>query len=963
MNSFFFKIFLPIFIFSLLSFKNVFYNVFLVKNLPSGWAYVVDFGGILFLPLSISLIYFLKKYGFSKIIKKVKSWIINNKIQAIILLLCLVIVRHYVLDYYFFAEDVYSILWPLNNGSINPSWYIVNGYPFLPFIFSFLVFNTNALFYNLLSISLLYFASLVIYEAIKLLIKNRTISLLSAIFFLITPSYLDAFSWQATIQGSLLAFNISMLSIIFFILYRKESNKVFLMMSLLLFASSFKIGFVRSAGMIFVIEYIILVFFKKNVKPFTKIIEGSMYFLIWLGYGFISSIAPFSSGRVPMDYKLIFDNLIFPLFYYTSKLFIPFQVAKNIIPLRELFFPFVPSAIWLYGGILFIVLMITGLIGIVKIKKIYGKILVLGVSFFIFNIFYIPIFQTVPHVEIFDRHFVMQSPPYGPGSRYVLFSAVGIGIILSTLFYYLITRKNVFFKAISVFLVAYLALNAFYTIQSHRAITNSIGKPDRFFFNSFFKLVPRNGQPKLVFSSNPQKNAIDVNVGGATWLNGFYKQNELIYTKNEENFIAFSPRFDRKNIFAFYSNSETNSFKDISKDIYSELLDKNRKKEKYPLKFSSKPSNIIKPKTDAMGRNKLNRSILISDDLNYRILSKKNFPLDMSFKEAIANNFPYSDFVISEDKFPDILWSIISNNYPSFFVKINQVPDEFILDSFDSNSIKNIDLSKKEEIIEILKRREDLGKNMQISVSDKKDDARVDETALIDGLYSSEPYPTGSQKFYRSEKNHVTIDLSFSYPIVLGRVILNTPLGYSSRYYPNNVEVMSSFDGLNYQSVSFEEDRASSAWSPNNGKMIQVNLKPLVSKYLKLILTNNDVIILDEIVVDEQNSLKYTPQQIIDYRIKAFLSVDDLDSLNNLKSVDYYSKLSLVYACAEDDDWETQKRNFSKLLSGVWHNEEFDLRNKKIALSINCNGSVLRKIVIFGPPYPGELKINNAFLE
>lgn len=935
-----------------------------------GWSYVFDYGGLIVLSFSIFLIYLLRKYGFGKMLRKIKIWVKNNAAQIVILFLSLLIIRWYVFDYYFFSEDVYSILRPINNGGLNfPSWYMIRGYPFLPFIFSFLTFGTNAFLYNLLSILLLYLAGINIYLMVKLLTKNKIIGLMSGLFFLTTPSYLDAFSWQATIQGSLLVLNLSLLSIIFVILYRKNSNKFFLFMSLLFFASLLKVGFIRSAGMFFVIEYMLLFFLKNKTKFLTRIFEGSLYMLIWSGFiftnfSYISSYPFFSANHVFISYNEALTNFISPFFYYTAKLFVPYQIAKDTIPSYKIFFPSAQSSIWVFGEIITIVLLILAIVSFINRKKMFGKILLLAFSFFIFNIFYVPLFGNVPGIDSFDRVFVMRVPPYGPGSRYVLFSSVGIGIILSTLFYYFLRHKNIFLKIVSFFIFIYFVLNALCAIDSHKTIVKSISIPDGIFIGSLFRMIPRDGQPKLVFSTNPKKNAIDANVGGRSWLYGFYKEKELFYTKDKEEFVNLSSHYGRKNTFAFYNNPETNSFKNISDEVYSELVGKNYKKKDYVLDLAFNPSNIVKLKTSNGTLNKFNRAFLESKDLNYRILFKKEFIADLAFERTQVDSLPYSDFVIGGNKFPSILWRLATDNFPTAFSDKYPILDEFTLGSLDNVSIKSFSFLKKNEILNILNRRDNLNKNMTISVSGKKDDLRVDEKSLIDGLYSSEPYPSDNQKFYLTENSPVTIDMEFPYPITLGRILLNTPKGYVSDYSPKTLRIMSSSDGLSYEDVGSMDDQVDSVWSPNNGKMTHINLMPVNSKYLKLIIEarKGGPIMLDEIVVDEQAALKFSPQQIIDYRNNAFLYVDDQDLLNNLISVGYYSKLSFIYACAEDDDWHKQKKDFSVLLPGVWKTESFDLSKDKIILPIDCNGSVLRKIIIFGPPYPARMQINSAIL-
>ena len=94
--------------------------------------------------------------------------------------------------------------------------------------------------------------------------------------------------------------------------------------------------------------------------------------------------------------------------------------------------------------------------------------------------------------------------------------------------------------------------------------------------------------------------------------------------------------------------------------------------------------------------------------------------------------------------------------------------------------------------------------------------------------------------------------------------------------------------------------------------------------------------------------------------------IDSPEILNIFLKSPSFNSLALVYACAEDTDWEKQKKT-EEIIRGIWYVKEFplnnDLVNEQLSTPLTCFGSVLRKIILIGPPYPVEIKIENISLK
>ena len=76
------------------------------------------------------------------------------------------------------------------------------------------------------------------------------------------------------------------------------------------------------------------------------------------------------------------------------------------------------------------------------------------------------------------------------------------------------------------------------------------------------------------------------------------------------------------------------------------------------------------------------------------------------------------------------------------------------------------------------------------------------------------------------------------------------------------------------------------------------------------------------------------------------------------------TSICVMSTCA---DWEKQKSDNRRLLPGIWNVELFQVNNDGINeilnVPVNCFGSSLRKVIVFGPPYPSEMKLEHAAIE
>ena len=839
--------------------------------------------------------------------------------------------------------------------------------------------STRILPYNIVTLFLLFITTVLSYWFIYLLSKNKFISLTSSLILITSTSYLNMFAWHTTAQGIPFAIAISLISLIFLVYFQKTSSSSYYILSLIFFAASIKGGFVRSAGMISIPLFLLLFSNTDKIKSkFYKFFFSAFYLLIWLAF------LLFNFARQPLgvsngDSGFSVANYLTAIFYYISQLFIPAFWANQIFlpiavvlkgPLGFLFSGAISVAVIIGGGIFFSLLTIL-IVGFIRRKVLANWLLVLGIILIITNIFYLPIFQDfLTDSSKLDSIFSRLSPPYGPGSRYLFPSSLGVGLLFA-IFLWRLSKRNKALNALSkIILVVVIYINGSLSIYGHRIFIEGEMRPTAVLVNNIFSMVPRDGKPKLLFSSNNMyKNQIDVNHGGGGWLYGFYKTDELIYVNNMKELkeLIDNGKYKKENFYAFYANPETSSFANISSDFRNMLFnaEKSFSDEKTSVEFiDSKPSTTMSFINDRKDIFISSRALAISKEISRRVISQKSLDLDMkiSTKDFI---FPFMDVVIKE-KLTAIskdLWEKISTNGPLIVKTSNSIVSDLALGAFN-----NISKGDKLKIIEILKQREDLKRGLSISVSNiYEDDDRIKKESLTDGIFNSDPAPTKDESFYLAKTTPVTIIFKFPHAITLGRLLLNTSKSFSTEHIPIEADVLASLGGNYYEKVGSLGSVANSDWSPNGGKLINISLKSILADSIKIVVTKTAAkpVSFDEMIIDNYDALEYLPEQIYNYSSRAFWYVDDKDVLNKLLADINHYELNLVYACAEDQDWQKQNGNLGDFIPEVWNIrtisiDDIERDQTRVSVPINCYGSVLRRIIIIGPPFPSKLEIKNA---
>ena len=272
---------------------------------------------------------------------------------------------------------------------------------------------------------------------------------------------------------------------------------------------------------------------------------------------------------------------------------------------------------------------------------------------------------------------------------------------------------------------------------------------------------------------------------------------------------------------------------------------------------------------------------------------------------------------------------------------------------------------KKFAILDILSARGKLMDGTSISLKSSEELGVIQ--SLIDGFYTAHPKPKEEEQYFVSRGTPVTLTLYLPYKTSVRRILLNTPASYSAMS-PRNITVAFSKDNKRFNQETVRENLTPDQWSPNRGIMRQINLdKKIDALAIRLTTTGaSNTIVLDEIVVDNDDALKYSPQEIQVEADNTYHYIDSKELLEQLMPLKRYHQLTLVWACAEDSDWNQQLKNRAESVSGIWYLTKVNIPQANYiedSITINCLGAKLRKIFFVSPPYPVEMEVIGAVIE
>lgn len=984
------------------SFKNYIERL-LFPTLGMGWAYVID--------QSTPLIFSLLFLYFLLIRKKLKVYLVKLKpfYGLLIFLFLLAFITHLGILYnYFWADEPYLILKPVTQNE-SLLFHItkaptLRGYFLSSYVVAYLLFATNNLVYQILSLTYFSISVLFVFWFVYLLTNRKLVATLAGVFFATTPAYLDIFTWQNSNYTPILI--LCLASMILLLYYKKTQKFVYYILSIMFFFASVKMGFLRSAGFAFIPILLLSAPIYKLPKlnifklislalPFIVI---SIYFVIFeflsveLNVAFAPLIQPLGLHDKLLHtldnlHYLIFkyrdidqnSSLFLPkLYFFSSFLFFPAGFASEILlRLRPLFQH--TSLVYIMGKFTLLTLGSLLLLGLRFRKTKYGWLVMFAVLFVFINMLHFIVgYQASPEdfsptfpgsLYKLDTRFALENSGYGPGSRYLLISSLGIGLLFALVVCWLSKKKGKKALISILFCLVVILGNSYFTIRAQ--VQNFKGMSlYRSLVEHIFEIVPRDGKPKILFSANPQFNGLDGKFGGWEWLLGFYKKEELVYAKDLTLFTNDQPdiktliksgKYSRENLYAFYNNPQTLAYADVSQEARDYFFKNPSASVSREIEFENTKQESKMFDSDTGDINLIQRAILESADINQRYISTSKLKFKLKIQMFENPKFPISDSRLTNkttQTFPLQLWGLISQP-----PKID--PSLEILKQESENNQKEI----HRQLSGILQERQALREYTKISVSDTQNIAQMPPESLIDGLFTTFPNIPSSEEYYPASKNPVTITLSFSTRSAVKRILFNTPDSFSLPFSPQKITVLSAPDNQHFYQVTTIENLSPGKWSPNRGLMTAVDLPQTVyARSLKFVIVGkSQPVALDEVVVDGPIAAVYSPKDIYSTTQSVFSLVKSKESLEKLTEIKENNRLILFWACAEDVDWKHQLKDIGTVVPGIWHTATVNIQQKESliedSVKFNCYGSKLRKIFFASPPYPVNMEVVKAVIE
>lgn len=657
----------------------------LVDVMGVGFAYFID----QFLPLIATSIVAFVVIRKDVPIGAVKKYASANGIPILMIIISSLVVHGLVLGNYFMGEEPTTILSGVTNGDgaalVNG---ILRGYHYGIYILSYELFYTKAVLYNIVALVLYIFTAIVLYIFLNQLFNKKVIpALVGALFFVTTPAYMDMFFWQSNFSGMPIALSVGILSLIFLFVHQKTSKFPYYLLSILFYLSMLKIGFVRFHA------FIALPFFmclfpamserlsRLDIRKF--IFSVTPFLLILFSYLLMVFILPdhvFKEGISVRGAPLNTEGYLAVLSMLVAYLFIPSQFAEAFYPkIKYFFWGNADVSVTLLFGVFGIgVLATIGLIALRHIRQSWGRLVIFALIIIFAHLVLTPLFLQGYNEPVFlDQRFSNTGVSNGPGIRYVFVSTMGLSLLVGVIAYRILAKPRRYRVAFYMFIFLLFGYYLYLNITSHISALKNINPGQSAVANSIFSMVPKDGKKKLLYSVNPEYNAIDSKIGD--WLHAFYKLDELKYTNSLEDVqkMIASGMYEKNNFYAFYNNTITQTFKDVSELAKIELYD-NRTDQETNLFIQNANLTTSFTTTDNLAFPLvLNRGIYISEDFNKRLLSSRQLLLSIRKKE-LSKKYPYVDaFVVTENgmwygsPFPMDVWDRLKNK--PVFVETEQM--------------------------------------------------------------------------------------------------------------------------------------------------------------------------------------------------------------------------------------------------------------------------------------------------
>ncbi|MEO0185631.1 MAG: tetratricopeptide repeat protein, partial [candidate division WOR-3 bacterium] len=285
------------------------------------------------------------------------------------------------------------------------------------FAFEYKFFNLNPRVSHTINLIFHLFNVVLVFWLIYLLSNNLTIAFLVSLLFGIHPLHVESVAWATERKDMLYSF-FYLISVIFYLHYRRREKRTFFILSVILFVLS-----ILSKPMAVTLPVILLLFdyyFEKRLSV-KQVYSKIAYFIPAIFFGVINIFFQ-GSGTIPLvNYLKHFFVFCYNLLFYLYKIIIPINLScfypypenfEKSLPLSFLISPLVIASFVYF---------------VIQTKRFTHKI-VFGVLFFVIAI--LPVSQIVPLVA-----------PAIAADRYTYIPSVGLFFIAGLVLEYLYRKR------------------------------------------------------------------------------------------------------------------------------------------------------------------------------------------------------------------------------------------------------------------------------------------------------------------------------------------------------------------------------------------------------------------------------------------------------------------------------------------------------------------------------------------
>ena len=510
---------------------------------------------------------------------------ITDSLVLLLFLLIPFITHSEILERYFYKEDFYFNLNVLRDGEVD--FYYINSYfftyPFLPIVVIYNFVGGAVHYYNFFTLILLSVSGFLLYKLnlIILPLKNNfveVISILIALVYLTSPTYLDAYLWVSVgLEGGLM-YSVMLLGIIYYLLFQKSKDSYYFLGAFIVLLVSLKTGFAR-VGFLPLIYLLIEILFISKRGISNLLIRGGLII-------FPTILFLFNSGHLtkifypPSEQSTGLAENLYLLLAYLPHAAIPYEA---LLFLYEFFInsfisqisPFDFNFYFSLGLIITISLLMWVFILKNKVLSRYILFFVTGSLICLFFFVNFGSLGKIGKIETFDK--ALSTYSITIGHRYYQ----GVNILLMTAFFIIVSSFVLKYPKLIVLnaglLIAIIMYNVPITKMHNRVFIKDYAAQNRAFYEGVLKAVPSDNRKKILYFTNGKKWTARIHAD-EHYLEAFYLSDTLILVNQESDVGEQMQKGSYKigDVYAVYFDEPTLTLLDQTQEYRNKLLGANK---------------------------------------------------------------------------------------------------------------------------------------------------------------------------------------------------------------------------------------------------------------------------------------------------------------------------------------------------------------------------------------------------